>query len=314
MLDVPSSTNGLRPLVVLCGPTAAGKTAAALTLGRHFGIEVVSADSRQIFRLMDIGTAKPDAAERALVRHHLIDVAWPDEHFDAARFATLADRAIEEIAARGGVPVVVGGTGLYIRALTEGLVALPRADISLRERLFREAATTGPGLLHERLGLVDPESARLLHPHDLVRIVRALEVFEQTGRPLSAWQQEHGFRSRRYRLLKIGLSPERAELYRRIDLRAEAMFAGGLIEETERLLATYSPHLKTLQTIGYREALRLLQGDCTRAQALAELQQATRRYAKRQLTWFRADPEIIWVDSLSDSDKILTLIAQFYVA
>ena len=306
-------TAALPPLVVLCGPTAAGKTAAALALARHFDLEVISADSRQVYRLMDIGTAKPTAAEREQVPHHLLDVAWPDESFDAAGFAAQAATAIDRVIGRGRLPVVVGGTGLYIRALTEGLVATPPVDPGLRRRLETWADTEGNGALHARLVQVDPDAAMLLHPNDRIRLVRALEVFELTGRPLSAWQREHGFRTRRYRLLKIGMAPERNELYRRIDERAAAMLAGGLVEETAALLAAgYSPHLKTLQTIGYRETVRFLRGECTRDMALTELQQATRRYAKRQLTWFRADSEIIWVDSLSDFDNIKKLMAQFH--
>ena len=265
-------------LVVVCGPTAAGKTELALELARHWPLEVVSADSRQVYRLMDIGTAKPTLEERARVPHHLLDVAWPDESFDAARFSAMAADAIAAICGRGQLPVVVGGTGLYIRALTGGLVDLPKPDPRLRERLQQEAVAVGSVALHRRLAVVDPAAARQLHGNDVVRIIRALEVFEQTGRPLSAWQSEHGFRAGRYRLLKIGLAPERAELYRRIDTRAAAMFAAGLVEETAGLLAAgYAPQLKALQTIGYREAVRLLAGGCTRQEALADVQQATRR-------------------------------------
>jgi tRNA dimethylallyltransferase len=303
------------PLVVLCGPTAAGKTAAALELARYCELEVVSADSRQVYRLMDIGTAKPTREERGLVPHHLLDVVWPDEIFDAARYAILAAEAIDGVLARGRLPVLVGGTGLYIRALTEGLVATPGADPVVRQRLEAQADAEGGAFLHRRLAEVDPAAAALLHPNDRVRVVRALEVFELTGRRLSDWQQDHGFRERPYRLLKIALAPPRTELYRRIDARAAAMLAGGLIEETAALLAAgYSPHLKALQTIGYREAVRLLAGECTRDQALADLQQATRRYAKRQLTWFRADSEMIWVDSAANFDNIQMLIDQFHAA
>jgi len=300
---------------VLCGPTAAGKTAAALALAEHYDLEVVSADSRQVYRLMDIGTAKPSTEERAQVPHHLLDVVWPDEPFDAARFAGLAAQSINGILARGRLPLLVGGTGLYIRALTEGLAEAPGADPLVRRRLEAEAEAEGNLTLHHRLTDVDPAAAALLHPNDRVRIVRALEVFELTGRPLSSWQQAHGFRERRYRLLKIALSPPRPELYRRIDARAATMLDGGLIEETEALLnAGYDPRLKSLQTIGYREAIRLIEGKVSREEALAELQQATRRYAKRQLTWFRTDSEMIWVDSAKDSDKIQTLMQKFHAA
>jgi tRNA dimethylallyltransferase len=303
------------PLVVLCGPTAAGKTATALELARYFEIEVISADSRQVYRLMDIGTAKPTREEREQVPHHLLDVVWPDETFDAARYATLAAEAIDGVLARGRLPVLVGGTGLYIRALTEGLVATPGADPVVRRRLETQADAEGSAVLHGCLATVDPAAAALLHPNDRVRIVRALEVFELTGRPLSAWQQDHGFGDRRYRLLKIALAPPRAELYRRIDVRAEAMLDGGLVEETAALLAAgYAPSLKALQTIGYRETARLLAGQCTREQALLDLRQATRRYAKRQLTWFRADSEMIWVDSATNFGNIQMLIDQFHAA
>jgi tRNA dimethylallyltransferase len=292
-----------------------GKTAAALALARQFPLEVVSADSRQVYRLMDIGTAKPSREERASVPHHLLDVVWPDEPFDAARFAELAVAAIAAIHGRERLPLVVGGTGLYIRALTGGLVDLPRPDPRLRARLQQQAAVEGSAALHGRLAAVDPPTARQLHGNDAVRIIRALEVYTQTGRPLSAWQQEHGFRAGRYRVLKIGLTADRAELYRRIDVRAAAMFAGGLVEETAALLtAGYAPQLKALQTIGYREAVRVLQGGCPLQHALAEVQQATRRYAKRQLTWFRADPEIIWVDSVLDFGNIKKIIEQFHAA
>jgi len=302
-------------LVVICGPTAGGKTAAAIDLARHLPVEVVSADSRQVYRLMDIGTAKPTREERARVRHHLLDVVWPDQPFDAACYVELAAAAIADVLGRGRLPVVVGGTGLYLRALTGGLVDLPAPDPQLRDRLQRQAAAEGGAVLHRRLALVDPPAAGSLHSNDTVRIVRALEVFEQTGRPLSAWLRDHRFSSGRYRVLKIALMPERAELYRRIDARAAAMFASGLVEETAALLdAGYSAQLKALQTIGYREATRMLRGECSLQTALAEVQQATRRYAKRQLTWFRADAEIIWVDSLAESDKINKLTEQFHKA
>lgn len=303
----------LPPLIVICGPTAAGKTALALELAEGYPVEVISADSRQVYRLMDIGTAKPSVAEQALAPHHLLDVVWPDEAFDAACFARAAGAAIAGVQARGHLPLLVGGTGLYIRALTEGLADVPPGDPQVRAELQAYAESAGPEALHRRLAGVDAEAAAALHRNDRVRIIRALEVFTLTGQPLSAWQREHGFRTRPYRLLKLGLTLERSDLYARIDRRAEAMFAGGLVEETEALLkAGYSAELRSLQTIGYREAVRLLRGAVSPDKALLELQQATRRYAKRQLTWFRADPQMIWVDSLRESDRIQTLIDQFH--
>ncbi len=303
----------LVPLPIICGPTAAGKTGLAAQLARNFPFEVVSADSRQVYRLMDIGTAKPTAAEQAQVRHHLIDVVWPDEEFNASLFVDLAKQAISEITSRGHRPLLVGGTGLYIRALTEGLVQAPGAAPELREQLARWADEAGGDALHRRLQDVDPQSAKRLHPNDRLRIIRALEVFEQTGRTLSAFQAEHRFGDRPYRTLKIGLTLEREELYCRVDSRAEQMFESGLLDETEQLLtAGYNRELKSLQTIGYRQAIEFLSGECTREEALVDLQRATRRYARQQLTWLRQDKSIKWVDSSADFDKIHKFIEDFY--
>ena len=310
-----SSPDTLPPLIVICGPTAAGKTALALELAERFPVEIISADSRQVYRLMNIGTAKPSAAEQALVPHHLLDVVWPDEAFDAACFVRLAGAAIAGVLARGRLPLLVGGTGLYIRALTEGLVEVPPADPQVRAELQAYAESAGTEALHRRLAGVDAEAAAALHRNDRVRIIRALEVFTLTGQPLSAWQRDHGFSKRTYRLLKLGLTLERSALYARIDRRAAAMLAGGLVEETAALLkAGYAAELKSLQAIGYRETVRLLCGTLSPDAALVELQQATRRYAKRQLTWFRADPQMIWVDSLRESDRIRMLIEQFHAS
>ncbi len=300
-------------LPIICGPTAVGKTELALKLAEVFGMEIVSADSRQVYRLMDIGTAKPTRAEQARVRHHLVDVVWPDEDFNAARFAERAHAAIADLAGRGSMPLLVGGTGLYIRALTEGLLRAPAADPAVRGRLQRAAADQGSAALHNRLHEVDPVAARRLHPNDLVRVIRALEVYEQTGRPLSDYQNDHRFSDRPYRTLKIGLSIDRAELYRRIDARAEQMFNAGLLQEVEAILAAgYAGSLKTLQTIGYRQAMMLLEGQLSPAEALSDLQQATRRYAKQQLTWLQQDKSIKWFASSVHFDTIAEFIENFY--
>lgn len=314
-MSVPNSADMRPPLIVICGPTAVGKTRLALELAERLGAEIVSADSRQVYRLMDIGTAKPTAGEQQRARHHLIDVVWPDEDFNAADFAAEAGHAIEDIRRRGKLPMLVGGTGLYIRALTEGLLEAPGSDAGLRDRLHACAENEGSAALHARLAHVDPEAAKRLHPNDLVRIVRALEVFELSGRPLTAFQQEHGFSRQPYRTLKIGLELDRKVLYRRIDQRAEAMITEGLIDEAQALLAAgYSPGLKALRTIGYRQAFALLRGELSRIEAVADLQRATRRYAKQQLTWFRRDTEIFWVDSSEDFVTIHKLIEKFHVS
>lgn len=308
-----TATDNRLVLPVICGATAVGKTALALNLAEHFDGEIISADSRQVYRLMDVGTAKPTKDELHRIKHHLIDVVWPDEEFHAAHFVSHAEAAITDICHRNKRPFLVGGTGLYIRALTEGLLQAPSANPELRQRLHTRAEEEGSLVLHEELALVDPESAARLHPNDLIRIVRALEVYEHSGRTLSAMQDEHGFSSQPYRTIKICLNMDRAELYRRIDERAEVMFDQGLLAEAETLLqAGYDPDLKTLKTIGYRQAFALLRKDMSRDEAIADLQQSTRRYAKQQLTWLRKDKTIIWLDSSDDFVTIRELIEKFY--
>lgn len=300
-------------LVVLCGPTGGGKTALAARLCEHWPLEVISADSRQVFRGMDVGTAKASRAEQALVPHQLIDVVDPDEEFSAADFAERGRTLIEDIVARGRRPWVVGGTGFYIRALTQGLLDAPSGDEELRRRWHALAREQGSSALWERLRQVDPRAAARIHPNNVVRVVRALEVFTLTGRPISELQERHGFEDRPYALLKLGVMPSRDELFRRIDERVDAMANGGLFEEAQALLARgYNPALKSLRTLGYGEAIAYLRGEISREQALELIKVHTRQYAKRQLTWFQKDPEIIWVDSLREFATIQQLIENFY--
>lgn len=303
------------PLVVICGPTAAGKTAFSLELAERFGAEIVSADSRQVYRGMDIGTAKATAEERARIPHHLIDVAEVDEDYSVADFAVQGRRAILDISARGKRPFVVGGTGLYIRALTEGLLDAPAGDPQVRQAILDQGDAEGEGALYRRLQRVDPPLAERLKPRDQVRIVRGLEVFEISGRRLSDLQEGHAFAEQPYPLLVVGVTLARDELYRRIDGRVEAMVAGGLVEEVSALLARgFSPGLKALRTIGYQEIIRHLAGEISLDEAVALIQRDSRRYAKRQLTWFRRDKKIIWVDSLRESAKIPQMTELFYAA
>lgn len=301
-------------LPVICGPTAVGKTALALNLAEHFDGEIISADSRQIYKLMDIGTAKPTSEELARVRHHLVDIVWPDQEFNAAKYVELAESTIEDIQCRGRNPFLVGGTGLYIKALTEGLLDAPGADQALRDELHERAEAEGSASLHKALAKVDPESASRLHPNDLIRIVRALEVFHLSGQPLSSLQEEHGFRDQKYKTIKIGLDCEREQLYERINLRAEVMFEQGLLAEAKQIIeAGYDPGLKIFKTIGYRQAFALLRQEISYDEALEDLKQSTRRYAKQQLTWFRKDKSIIWLESSADFVTIQKLIENFYV-
>jgi len=300
------------PLVVICGPTASGKTDLALRLAEDVPLEVISADSRQVYRAMDIGTAKPTREERVRVPHHLVDVVDPDQDFSVADFVRLGRAAATDIHRRGRLPLVAGGTGLYLQGLTAGLVEAPAGSPELRREFALREEREGAGTLHALLAGCDPESAQRLPESDTVRIIRALEVFELTGRPLSDWQKEHAFRDRPYRVLQIGLSPPREELYARIDRRTRRMFEMGIVEETRALLARgYDPALKSLRTLGYRECQQYLAGESDLETCIEHVQMQTRRYAKRQLTWFRRDDAIIWFESLRDFDKITKLINVF---
>ncbi|MGP8050877.1 MAG: tRNA (adenosine(37)-N6)-dimethylallyltransferase MiaA [Desulfobaccales bacterium] len=282
------------PVAVLLGPTAVGKTAVALELARRLKAEIVNADSLQVYRELDIGTAKPSPAERLLVPHHLVDVADPPEPYDAARYSREGRAALAALHARGTPPLVVGGSGLYLKALLYGLFeeGSPRAEI--RGRLQRELTDLGPLHLHQRLAALDPITAGRLHHNDRYRILRALEVMEASGRPLSELFQAHRFRHCPYRLLKLGLRIPREELDSRIALRIETMLAQGFLQEVADLLGRYPPDLKPLQSLGYRHLRQYLNGERSWEESLAALQVDTRRYAKRQATWFRADPEIEW--------------------
>lgn len=296
-------------LVALVGPTAGGKTDLGVALATRLGAEIVSVDSRQVYRRLDIGTAKPDAAARAAVPHHLIDVVEPDEPFDAARFATLGRDVVGGILGRGRNVLLVGGSGLYLRALTEGLCPAPPADPEVRAALARELALHGVAALHAELARHDPGAAARIAPRDAVRISRALEVLRITGRPLSAWQEEHAFADRPWDVLFLVLCPPADELEVRIARRSRQMWDDGLVAETESVLAAgFAPDLKPLQAIGYREAQEHLRGALDREQAIERVRVATRQYAKRQRTWFRARPDTEWLEGNERLDDLLRRI------
>jgi len=287
--------SGPTALVVLGGPTAVGKTAVAIELCQVFKAEVVSADSVQIYRGLDIGSAKPTEEEKERAPHHLIDVADPREDFDAARYVRLADEAIAGIQARGKKALVVGGTGLYLRALLHGLVPAPPADPRLRAELRQAWEEQGAQALHARLAAADPAAAARIHPADCQRVLRALEVSLKTGQPFSHRQAAHGFRQKRYEYLLMGLNRPRDELYKRIELRCHKMWEQGLIDEVQRLLAQgVPPSARSLQTLGYRHALGFIEGRFGREEALALMIRDTKAYAKRQITWFRSMPGLAW--------------------
>ena len=283
------------PLVVIAGPTGVGKTAVAAALARRIEIEVVSADSRQVYRGMDVATGKPSAETRRQVAHHLVDVVDPDDRFQAARFRQEAAAASEAIRARGRLPVVVGGTGLYIRALVRGLDPAPPADPDYRRALASIAATERRATLHARLSLAAPAVARRLHPNDHVRVVRALEMARAGAATLvqDRWRAP----AESYDVTYFGLTMDRAALARRLAARAAAFVDSGLRAEVERLLARgYDPSLPSLQSIGYREFVRVVRGGLDPAEALRLMQRDTVRYAKRQWTWFAREPGIEWLD------------------
>jgi tRNA dimethylallyltransferase len=284
------------PLLVIAGPTGAGKTAAAVALAARLPIEVVSADSRQVYRGMDVATGKPTAEERNAVIHHLVDVVDPDDRYDVARFARDARGAIDGIRGRGALPVVVGGTGLYIRALLRGLDPAPPADPAYRAELAEIAAREGRAALHARLSALAPALARRLHPNDHVRVVRALELV-RAGSPAGDAQTRWRAPASEFDVVYVGLTLDRAALAERLRARAVLMVAAGLEDEVRGLLARgHAPTLAAMQGIGYREFARVVAGELDRAEALRLMQRDTVRYARRQWTWFAREPEISWLD------------------
>ena len=298
-------------LIVICGPTGIGKTAAAIEIAEAFNAEIIGADSMQIYRQMDIGTAKPTADEQARVAHHMIDIIDPDTPFDAVRFADLARTAAAKLHDRGMNPLVVGGTGLYIKAFLYGMFQSDPVDTKIREHLKREADEHGTEILYQRLMQSDPITAHKLHPNDTYRILRALETFQATGKPISEYQNTHAFAEPFYEALKIGLNMERALLYERINERVDAMLAAGFVDEVKRLLdAGYTNDLKSMQSIGYRHIVDYLEGRLTLEECVRTLKRDHRRYAKRQLTWFGADDEIIWKQP-NQIDDIKALVSEF---
>lgn len=295
-------------LIVLGGPTGSGKSDLAVKLAEEIGGEIVNADSLQVYRRLDIGTAKPSAADLARVPHHLVNILDPDEDFTASDFRREATAAIADIERRGKRAIVVGGTGLYIRALLYGLVDSPTGDHGLR-RQFDDVP--GEELLR-RLSLVDPETAARLHPNDRVRLIRALEVYTQTGRPVSAFRSEHAFSNVHYHALKMAIRVERQELYRRIDLRVEKMVEDGLVEEVRSLLdAGYGRELKALRSIGYKEITAYLSEEMTLDEAVTLIKRDTRRYAKRQMTWFGKENDIYWLEYPGSFATILGHVIEF---
>lgn len=286
-----------RPLVAIVGPTAVGKSAVGLRVAKALGTEVLTADSRQVYRGMDIGTDKPSVAERAGVPHRLIDLVAPDERFNAGMYRRLASAEIDRLHRENRVPLVVGGTGLYVRALVRGLWEGPAADWALRDRLQEQAQARGAAALHRELERVDPDLASRLHPRDTVKIIRGLEVYLLTGRPLSEVHRKHASQDRAFAPLLIGLVRDREALYRRIEDRADQQLARGLLAETETLLRRgYGPQLASMKGLGYRHMAGYVLAAYGYDEAVRRFKRDTRHFAKRQLTWFRQEPHIRWLD------------------
>lgn len=300
------------PLVVLLlGPTGSGKTALSIALAERFNGEIVSCDSVAVYRGMDLGTAKPTAQERVRVPHHLVDVANPDEPFTAGEYSRRARKALHEIAGRGRLPIVTGGTGLYLRALTEGLFAGPARQEDLRERLRHSADRRGSLWLHRILARLDGASAERIHANDTAKVIRAIEVCLTVRKPMSQVLARDPLTG--FQLLRIGLNPPRAALYARLNERCSEMFAAGLVEETRGLLARCGP-VKALDSLGYRQAMAVLAGTLTLEAGTAAAQQGHRNYAKRQLTWFRREPDVHWIDAFGDKPETQLMAADLVPA
>lgn len=284
-----------KPLVVILGPTAVGKSRVAIEVAKHLDTDILAADSRQVYRGMDIGTDKPPVAARAGIIHHLIDMVDPNEPFNAGLFRRHAVRVIDTLHERRRLPLVVGGTGLYVRILLQGLCGAPPSNPLVRAQLCQEAREHGHDHLYARLAAADPVTAGKLHPRDTSKIIRALEVHHLSGVPMSSFQAGHGFTERPFSSLVIGLNREREHLYRRIEERIDWQLANGLVEETRELLARYPRESAAMTGLGYRQVAAYLSGEYDREEMIKRFKRDTRRFAKRQMTWFRCEPETNWL-------------------
>jgi tRNA dimethylallyltransferase len=291
------TSDNLYPLIALAGPTASGKTALALALAEALNGEIVSCDSVAVYRLMEIGTAKPSLKERARVQHHCLDLYWPDETCTAGDWARHARTAIADIRSRGRLPIIAGGTGLYLRALLDGLAPAPPRNEALRERL---RTRSGP-YLHRLLQRLDPAAAKVIHANDIPKLIRSLEVTLTARQPQTAQWQAAREGLTGYNVVRLGLVPERKQLYARIDIRAAAMFDRGLVEETATLRERYGDTCRPLGSLGYAQAMQVLRGEATLTAAIAAAQQGHRNYAKRQITWFRHQQETHWLQGFGDT-------------
>jgi tRNA dimethylallyltransferase len=306
VVPAPCESDPLEPLlVVVLGPTASGKTALSLALAQKFNGEIVNCDSVAMVREFDVGTAKPSSMERAHARHHLFDAVDPTQTMTAGEYARQARQVLQEINQRRRLPIVVGGTGLYLRALLEGLFPGPLRSEELRERLRKSAANCGSDHLHRILHRLDRAAAQRVHPNDVPKLIRAIEVCLASRQKMSELWQQGRDPLRGFRILRLGLDPDRTALYDRINQRARRMFETGLIKETQNLLQKYGTTARPLASLGYKQAVQLLSGELTQEEAIQAAQQAHRNYAKRQMTWFRREPEVQWLKGFGDDPQIL---------
>ncbi len=299
-------------LIAIVGPTASGKSHLAMEIASEIKAEIISADSMQVYKYMDIGTGKPGPDDRRRIPHHLLDIISPAETFSAANYKERARDVIDALQKGGKNVLIVGGTGLYIKALLRGLFTSPKADQSLRQELTKKADRLGRVFLWGELKEVDATTASRLHPNDVVRIIRALEVYRQTGIPLSQWHQEHAFQDCPYEVLKVGLMREREDIYRRIEKRVDHMVRSGFAEEVKSLLDMgYGRHLKSMQGLGYKQMVEHLYGERDFKEAIHLIKEETKAYGKRQFTWFRRDPEIQWVHYPEGRKRIVGMAERF---
>ncbi len=318
MLKLSDAACERRPLVVLLGPTAVGKSRIAVQVARHFGTDVLTADSRQVYRGMDIGTDKPTAEERQNVPHRLIDLADPDQVFNTGWYRRAALVEIDRLYAARQLPFVVGGTGLYIRTLVRGLCAAPQADPHVRAELMKISKEQGRDRLYAELVRVDPNTAARLHPNDTAKVIRALEVYRLSGQPMSAMHRQHQSQDAPFLTLLIGLQRQKEELYKRIEERIDWQLAHGMVEETRTLLGRgYGRHLGAMKALGYRQVSAYVAGEYDYPDMARRFKRDTRHFAKRQMTWFRKEPGVVWVSTKGDEPfehtigRIVELIDRF---